>query len=420
MSEILRYDNGLRVGVATIPSFRSVSIGYWAGVGSSKELPEINGLSHFTEHMMFKGTSKLSPFQIARRFDEMGTVSNAFTGKEMTCYYIKTIDDYVEPSFELLSDLVFDSSFPEDELDKERKVIIEEINMGEDAPEDICYDVIASAVYKDKKLGQTILGPIDNVKRFNGDDIRRFMSEFYVPSNMAITMAGGITVKEADALVRKYCLDRFKGDKCAAGYEQKHEITSDCRYKFKDFEQTNIAVAYPSICLDSDKFMRQAYLSLILGGGMSSRLFQTIREQMGLAYSVYSVPSVYRNNGSFNIFVNITPKNTECVVHRLKEEIDEVAAKGITDEEFERARIQLKTSCVFGFENPQSIMNSIAKPLLMLDRDYDLDGKIAEIEAVTKEQVNEFAREYLISDRVCAAYVGKKTDVDILSILKGV
>ncbi len=420
MSEILRYDNGLKVGVETIPSLRSVSVGYWAGVGSSKELPEINGLSHFTEHMMFKGTSKLSPFQIARRFDEMGTISNAFTGKEMTCYYIKTIDDYVEPSFELLSDLVFDSAFPEEELDKERKVIVEEINMVEDAPEDICYDVIASAVYKDRKLGQTILGSIDNVKRFNGDDIRRFMTEFYVPSNMAITMAGGITVEEADALVRKYCLDRFKGDKRAAGYEPKHEIVSDCRYKFKDFEQTNIAVAYPTISVDSEEFMRQAYLSLILGGGMSSRLFQTIREQMGLAYSVYSVPSVYRNNGSFNVFVNITPKNTERVVRCLKEEIDDVAANGITDEEFERARIQLKTSCVFGFENPQSIMNSIAKPLLMLDKNYDLDGKIAEIEAVTKQQVNKFARNYLTSDKVCAAYVGKKTDVDILNILKGV
>lgn len=418
MSTILRYENGLRVGVKTIPALRSVSIGYWAGVGSSKETPDINGLSHFTEHMMFKGTSKLTPFQIARSFDEMGTVSNAFTGKEMTCYYIKAIDEFVEPSFELLSDLIFDSTFPKDELDRERKVIVEEINMGEDAPEDICYDVIASAVYKDKKLGQTILGPISNVKRFGGGDIRRFMSEFYVPSNMVITMAGGITPEQADRLVKKYCLDRFKGKKSDISYEPKHEITSRYCTKFKDFEQTNIAVAYPTVALDSDKFMMQAYLSLILGGGMSSRLFQTIREEMGLAYSIYAVPTVYRNNGSMNIFVNITPKNTECVMRQLKKEIDKVAKDGITDEEFDRAKIQLKTSCVFGFENPQSIMNALAKPLLMLDKDYELDDKIAEIEAVSKQDVNDFARTYLTGDKVCAAYVGKKTDVDVLGILK--
>lgn len=419
MSKILRYENGLKVAVKNIPSLRSVSVGYWAGVGSSKETSEINGLSHFTEHMMFKGTSRLSPAEIARRFDAMGTVSNAFTGKEMTCYYVKTIDEYLEPSFELLSDLIFDSSFPDAELDRERKVIVEEINMVEDAPEDICYDMISSAVYKDKKLGQTILGPIDNVRRFGAKDIRRFMSEFYTPSNMVITMAGCVTEKRADELVRKYCLNRFFGRGSESQYEPHHTISSDCVCRIKDFEQSNIAIAYPSISLDDEKFMRQAFLSLILGGGMSSRLFQSVREQSGLAYSIYSLPTTYRNNGSLNIFVNITPTNTLDVLNKVKAEVDKLVKGGITDEEYERAKIQLKTSCIFGFENPQSIMTSLAKPLLMLDKDYNLDDKIAEIESVTKKQVNDFAREVLVSDRVCAAYVGKQTGVDILSILKG-
>lgn len=418
MSKILRYENGLKVAVENIPSLRSVSVGYWAGVGSSKETPDINGLSHFTEHMMFKGTSKYSPSEIARRFDAMGTVSNAFTGKEMTCYYVKTIDEYLQPSFELLSDLLFDSSFPDAELDRERKVIVEEINMVEDAPEDICYDMISSAVYKDNKLGQTILGPIDNVKQFGAKDIRRFMREFYTPSNMVITMAGCVTEKQADELVKKYCLNRLeKGTSCSQ-YEPRHKIESDCIYKVKDFEQSNIAIAYPSISLDDERFMRQAFLSLILGGGMSSRLFQSVREQSGLAYSIYSMPTTYRNNGSLNIFVNITPKNTEDVVKKIRAEVDRLVCDGITDEEYERAKIQLKTSCIFGFENPQSIMTSLAKPLLMLDKDYNLDSKIAEIEVVTKKQVNDFAKEVLKTDKVCAAYVGKHTDVDILNILK--
>lgn len=418
MNKVLRYDNGLRVAVEYMPSLRSVSIGYWAGVGCSKETPQINGLSHFTEHMMFKGTSKLSPFQIARKLDAMGTVSNAFTGKELTCYYVKAMDEYVEQSFELLSDLLFDSAFPEDELDKERKVIIEEINMVEDAPDDICYDMLSSAVYKDEKLGQTILGSIENVKRFQADDIRAFMREFYSPSNMVITMAGGITFEEADRLVRKYCLDRFTGDGKGGDYEPYHEVTSAYKERRKEFEQTNIAVAYPTISLADERLMQQAYLSLILGGGMSSRLFQTIREQLGLAYSIYTAPTVYRNNGSVNVFVNITPKNTLQVMRKVKEEIDKIVTDGITEEEFMRARVQLKTSCVFGFESTQSIMNSLSKPLLLLGKEYGLDEKLAEIDAVTMEQVNGFAKEFLVPDRVCAAYVGKPSGVDIMRILK--
>lgn len=418
MNKVLRYDNGLRVAVQYMPSMRSVSIGYWAGVGCSKETAQINGLSHFTEHMMFKGTSKLTPYQIAQEFDAMGTLSNAFTGKELTCYYIKAMDDYVERSFGLLSDLLFDSAFPEDELDKERKVIIEEINMVEDSPEDICYDLLSSAIYKDEKLGQTILGSIDNVKKFTGADIRAFMKEFYCPSNMVITIAGGLTADEADTLVRKYCLDRFVGSGRGRDYEQAHTITSDYRERVKDFEQTNMAVAYPTISLSDDRLMQQAYVSLVLGGGMSSRLFQTIREQMGLAYSIYATPTVYKNNGALNVFVNTSPNNTQRVIEQVREEIDKLVCDGITDEEFHRARIQLKSSCVFGFESTQSIMNSLSKPLLLLDKEYDLDKRIFEIEAVTKQQVNEFAKEFLQPDSVCAAYVGKKTNVDIMNVLK--
>lgn len=418
MSDILRYDNGFKAAVTTIPTMRSVSIGYVTGVGSGKETPDINGLSHFTEHMMFKGTDKLSPFQIAREFDAMGTSSNAFTGKEMTCYYVKAMDEYAEKSFALLSDLVFDSVFPKEELDKERKVIVEEINMCEDAPEDVCYDLLAEAVYGNAKLGQTILGPIDNVNRFDGDDIKKFMGRFYVPSNMALTVAGGITERQVDELVRKYCLGRFNGGGRSPDYEPKCDIESGYAEKIKDFEQANIAVAYPSVSLGDPRFMQQSYLSVILGAGMSSRLFQTIREQSGLVYSIYSMPSVYKNNGSFNIFANTSPKNVSAVVHRIREEIDKIASDGITDEEYDRAKVQMKTSCVFSFENPQSIMNSQSKPLLMLDADYDLDKKIAEIESVTKEQVNEFAREFLVRERVCAAYVGKKTNTDILDVFK--
>lgn len=417
MSKIFRYENGLKAAVNYIPSFRSVAIGFWAGVGSSKETPDINGLSHFTEHTMFKGTSTLSALDIASKLENMGTVSNAFTGKELTCYHINALSEFAEESFSLVSELLTDSTFPKEELDKERKVIVEEINMGEDDPEDICYDLLGEASYGGAKLGQTILGPIDNVNRFDGDDIRRFMKRFYTADNMAITIAGGVTPETADKYIRKYLLDKLPAKGCGEQYEPKLCITSDFRERIKDFEQSNVGIAYRGVAVDDEAFMRQAYLSIILGGGMASRLFQRIREQSGLAYSVYSAPATYRHNGMLDVFVNVTPANVKRVVSEVRAEVELLREKGITDEEFDRAKIQLKTSAVFGFENPKSIMLSLARPLLMLDLDYDLDVKLAEIEAVTKEQVNDFARTFLSKDGVCAAYVGKKTDADIMQIL---
>ena len=209
MNKLIEYDNGLKVVVYSVPGVRSVACGYWAGVGSGNETAQINGLSHFTEHMMFKGTKDMTPFDIANAFESLGANVNAFTSKECTCYYVKSVDEYGEKCFELLSKIMFESTFDKGELDKERKVIVEEINMVEDSPEDICYDYIASATFGNEGLGQTILGPIDNVLRFDGDDIRSHLKNFYVPGNMVIAFSGNITAQQADALVRKYTLPNF-------------------------------------------------------------------------------------------------------------------------------------------------------------------------------------------------------------------
>ncbi len=419
MAEVIRYDNGLRVITEHFPALRSAAVGIFVGAGSTGETRADNGLAHFTEHMMFKGTDKMSPFEIAAAFEDKGAVVNAFTSKECTCYYFKSVDENVESCFATLGHIFFDSVFPRDELEKERNVIIEEINMGEDDPSDICYDLIAEAVYGGESLAFPIIGNIGNVKKFDGDDIRRFMREHYRPENTVISFAGCVDSDCADKLVKKYILGRFAEYSAAPRRIQAvAKVKSGFRERIKDFEQSNIAVAYPTIPFNDGKTMTQSALNLIAGGGMSSRLFQSIREKQGLAYSVYTSPSAYVNNGYFAVYLNITASNTARACESVRRELEKLAAEGVSDSEFMRAGTQLKSALLFGQENCQSVMLAGGKLLLMCDEIYDVDKRVREIDAVTPSDVNEFIRRYLTPDRVCAAYVGKDYDADIMKIFK--
>ena len=277
MTKILTYENGLRVAVYRVPGVRSVASGFWIGVGSGYENAANNGISHFTEHVNFKGTDKYSAFEISNRFEHFGANFNAFTGKECTCYYVKSVDEYSDGCFELLSDLVLDSVFPPEELDKERKVIVEEINMVEDTPEDICYDEIATAMYGETGLGKTILGPVENVLSFKKADVDGFVSEYYSPKNTVITFSGNITEEQVDRLVKSYVLPRYKSAYSETADEKDCFKSRVYRERIKDFEQSNIALAFPSVSFSDKAFTAQAALNVIVGGGMSSRLFQSIR-----------------------------------------------------------------------------------------------------------------------------------------------
>lgn len=418
MNKILRYENGLKVIVNSMPWAHSVSAGYWVGVGSAYESTEINGLSHFTEHMMFKGTDRLSPFDIANSFESYGANVNAFTSKECTCYYVKAIDEYSEGCFALLSEIMFRSTFPEVELDKERKVIVEEINMVEDSPEDICYDEIASACFGGSGLGQAIIGTTENVLRFNGNDIRALMSEYYVPENIVISLAGNLTPETADAWVRKYVLPELGEKKSRKRSYENSFLSRRYNERIKPFEQSNIAIAFPSVPYGDDDGVTQSALNAIMGGGMSSRLFQTLREQKGLAYSVYTSPSVYARQGMFCIYLNISDCNTQKSVSLVRDELNEIKSNGIIEEELERTKVQLKSSLVFSGESVHSIMSTMGKNVLLKDELYDIDKKLAEIDALSLTKIDAFARRIFDFDKVNVAYVGKKVDVDILELLK--
>ncbi len=418
MNQRIDYKNGLRVVVDTNTAVRSVAAGIWVGAGSVKESAEENGISHFTEHVMFKGTDKLSAFDIANTFESYGAMINAFTGKEATCYYVKSVDTYAERCFDTLSHIFLHSVYDPDELDKERKVIVEEINMEEDSPEDICYDLLAKTLYPHSALGYTILGPIANVNRFGREDVLRYRKRLYNADNIVISFAGNITPEQADTWVRRYFADEVPAypSDCAPLPGQK--VESAYSKRVKDFEQTNIGISYPSVPFGDPRYAAQSIFTILFGGGMSSRLFQRIREQLGLAYSVYSSPLLYVNNGNFDVMLNITAKNTEKAVRAVKREIEEVVKNGIGDEEFAKAKIQMKSALVFSQENVQNTMTAQGKMLLLSDKLYSVDKRIAEADAVTKDDTVEFFRNLFVPDRVCAAYVGKDNATDILKILK--
>lgn len=419
MIEFTEYPNKLRLVVNHNPAVRSVAIGIWVGAGSTKETAVNNGISHFTEHVMFKGTNKYTSFDIANAFESMGAMVNAFTGKESTCYYIKSIDEYAEKCFETLSHIFTNSSFDAAELDKERKVIIEEINMVEDSPEDICYDLLAETLYGGTALGHTILGPIENVKRFTRYDVTAYMDEYYTADNIVISVSGNITLKEADRLVKTYLADELRANVSTKKELGEIEVKSDIGIRIKDFEQSNIGISYPSLEFHHPRSATQSVFSILFGGGMSSRLFQRIREQMGLAYSVYASPLAYKSNGNLNIVLNITAANTEKVLKAVKKEISDILEKGVTQEELNRAKIQLKSALVFSEENIQNIMTSQGKLMLLANELYNVDKRIDEIDNVTVSDVNDFAKETLYPNRVCAAYVGKDPQTDIMKIIKG-
>lgn len=420
MSQMKEYANGLRLCVETIPSVRSVTAGFWVGVGSKYENSINNGISHYIEHMIFKGTDKLNAFQIASKFEDMGAIINAFTSKEATCYYVKVVDKYFKDSFALLSDIFLHPAFNEEEMEKEKNVVIEEINMGEDEPEDICSDLISEAVFGKHSLGRSIAGGKENVQNISKNDIKQYISKYYASYNTVISIAGNITFDEAEKLVEEYVLPSYP-DKIDAIELPVNKFEKSAYFtRIKDFEQSNIAIAFPGVSTLSLKASDQALLSILLGGGMSSRLFQNIRENKGLAYSVYSSPSAYFDAGFFGIYINNSLENSEKVVLATREEIDKLIKDGVTKAEIDRSKVQLVSSLVFSQENIQSVMLSQGKWLLERSRTapYSISDRIAEIEKCSVNTVMDYVRSTMNLDNVYCAYVGKNPKSDLFSILK--
>lgn len=387
MVHFKQFDNGLRLIVNKMDSLMSVSMGIIVHTGAAQENDKEDGISHFIEHMMFKGTKKRTAFRISDEMDRIGAQMNAFTAKDITCYYAKSTTGHAEEAFEILADLFLESTFPEDEMEREKGVVIEEINMNEDTPDDICLDMLSTAYFGNEGYGRTVLGPRENVARFTVNDIRAYMDKHYTPKNIVVSMAGNIDIDLAESLVAKYfaCHNKCDFDRKPV----KIELKAQSLIKTKDIEQVHIGVAFPSVKRYDKLFDATQIMNAVLGGSMSSRLFQTVREKLGLAYTVYSYVTAYAEAGALAIYAGVNSSKYLDSVDAIFDCINSIKKKDISRDEFERGKEQLISSSIFSRESTSSQMLLFGKEMLYNNKIYNFEERVNKISAVTLDDVME-------------------------------
>ncbi len=396
--------NGTRVIVKQMEGLLSVTMGILVGVGAAYETDAEDGISHFIEHMQFKGTPSRTAFEISDAFDALGAQVNAFTGKDMTCFYAKATTDHTAEAFALLADLFLNADFPEEEMKREKGVVLEEINMDEDSPEDLCIDLLSQAAFGKKNYGRNILGPAENVARFTREDLFAYKRAWYCPGNIVISFAGNIAVEEAMALAERY----FGGLACVPFAPRPKDVTwsEGNVFKFKPIEQAHFAFAFPSLCREDKMLPAVQVMNAILGGGLSSRLFKRVREELGLAYSVYSYTSHYAETGLVTVYAAVNPKKTEDAAAAVIEVLDAFKREGVTEDEFARGREQLKSSSIFSQENTSSQMLLYGRTLLYQNEVYDFEKRMEEISSLRRADVLDAIAAGLDFGRAATASVG--------------
>ncbi|SES68707.1 Predicted Zn-dependent peptidase [Natronincola peptidivorans] len=399
-------DNGLRIVTEHIPFVKSISIGVWIETGSKHETSENNGISHFIEHMLFKGTTTKTAKEIAETIDGIGGQINAFTSKECTCYYTKVLDSHYELAIDLLADMLFNSKFDKDDMQKEKSVIYEEISMYEDSPEDLVHDLLYQSIFKNSALGLPILGINESLNKINRDSIIEHMNKYYVPNNAVISVAGNF---DEDNLLRtiESKFGHWKESKSLALKEETSKYNYGEFYKTKDIEQTHLCLGFKGITLGENKLYPLLVVNNILGGSMSSRLFQNIREERGLVYSIYSYPSTYKGGGLLTIYAGMNPDLLEEVKRLIFNELEELRISGLSALEVNKSKEQLKGNYILGLESTSSRMTSIGKSELLLKKIYSPKEIIEKIDAVKLEDTEKIIKEIIDLNKVTLTVVGK-------------
>lgn len=401
-------DNGIRLIAEQLPSYNSVAAGIWVKTGSTCETPEENGISHLIEHMLFKGTEKRSAKQIAVDMDKIGGQLNAFTSKECTCYHARVTPDKLDVAVDVLADLFQNSTLDAQELEKEKGVVIEEIAMVNDNVEELAHEKISELFFTGSTLSKPILGPAENIQRFTRDDLADYIHRHYYPANIVVSIAGSFDERQMLDIVEKHLAGYMRGVK----QEKSHcdePFAPEVRSLFieKEAEQTHLCLGLPGCTFADDERFSLAVLNNTLGGGMSSRLFQTIREEKGLAYSVYSYPSTYSFAGMFSLYAGTTAVNADNVVMLMKQEMDKLKSEKIGEDDFRQGKDQLKGNYVLSMEGTNAKMSALGKSLLLLDEEYDEQETIAKIDAVTIDSVNALIDKIFDYSKMSAVFAGK-------------
>jgi len=397
--------NGLVVITEPMEYFHSVSVGVWLRNGSRREPAEINGISHFIEHMVFKGTQRRSAEDIAREVDRVGGMLDAFTAKEMVCFNTRVLDEHLPIAFDVLADMVLDPKFADEDIAREQSVVLEEIRMTQDNPEDLVHELFTQNFWDTHALGKPILGTPETVSSFTRDALQKWFRQWYAPNHLVITAAGHLSHAQLVDLVS----ERFA--KLAPSADGRSETVPQpaphitLRAK-RELEQVHICLGVPALPLTDRRRFASAILNNILGGGMSSRLFQNIRERQGLAYAIFSDVNSYRDAGVLSVYAGTSLETAEQLVRSVLDEFRRLKDEPLDAEELRRAKDHLKGSLLLSLEGSGSRMNSLARYHLYFNRHFTPQELIAMLESVTAEEVQQIAREFFEPGRVAASVVG--------------
>lgn len=385
--------NGLRIVTEHIDSVKSISVGIWVKTGSRNEAKEQAGVTHFLEHMLFKGTEKRSAFDIALSMESVGGYLNAFTSSEYTCYYARCVDEQIDRALDVLSDMVLNPSFPEEEVEKEKKVVIEEMKMYRDSPDDYLFEEFSSKMFEGHQLGRPILGFEETVSAFTRDDLYDYMRERYRPGNLLISVAGNVDHDKVVELVNSY-FGEVSAAETSNGAQPMQEMNTDKLLLTKSIEQTHYLVGRRGLHYDHDDKYLLLLANTVLGGGMSSRLHQNVREKYGYCYSIQTFNQSYSDSGIWGVYVGTDREYVEHVHELVVAELGKISNEIIPAKELDEAKSQLKGKLLLSQENTSNRMMRLAKSELYFDRFITLDELEENIEKVTAEDIQRFAKQF--------------------------
>jgi predicted Zn-dependent peptidase len=404
--------NGLVVITEAMPHVRSVSVGIWIRNGSRREPVEVNGISHFIEHMVFKGTEHRSAEQIAREIDSIGGMVDAFTAKEMVCFNTRVLDEHLLRAFDVLCDLVLRPQFAPEEIVREQSVVLEEIKMTQDNPEDLVHEVLSQNFWREHALGRPILGTPETVDRFDAEMLHTWFRRWYAPNNLVVTAAGNITHQQITDLVTAnfgYLQPASDGLTETAPIARPH-VTTCMR---RELEQVHICIGVSAFPITDPRRFAVSVLNNLLGSGMSSRLFQNIRERQGLAYAVFSEMNPYHDAGLLSVYAGTAQSTAERLVRSVIVEFQDLTENVVTTEELRRAKDHLKGAMLLSLESSGARMSNLARQHLYFDRFFSPDEMIALLESVTVEEVQGVARELFRSGEIAMTAVGNLEEIQI-------
>lgn len=390
--------NGITVVTEHVDFVRSAAVGFWVQAGSRDETPENNGIAHFMEHMVFKGTTNRSPFEIANTIESFGGQINAFTGKELTCFYARILDENLPEAIEVLSDILLNPLFNPEDIQREKSVVLEELSDVEDTPSEYIHELFVRQMYPEHPLGYSILGTRESINNFSAAKLREFTGTYYLPERLVVAVAGNVDHNALVALVKQSFTGMNADLTNPRDLGHPSESVIGTQFYSNGLQQSHLVTGVRTFAYNDPRRYALLALNTVLSGGMSARLFQNIREKYGFVYSIYSFMDFYLDDGLFGVYVGTESSKLDFMQEKITEELQSLANKPILDEELEKVKTQVKGSIVLSLENMFNRMNRLAKQDIYYNAFQTMDEFMAEVESVTVEDIQSLASDLFTPD----------------------